>query len=113
MTLLLIFDHLEIYENNVALLRVTPSVTWTQTHYGTSFLRPSVYKVRVGGISLRREIEQIREGSIDSAAHSQSKQHLIGERFVPPTYIYIYISHKLLKNLESILFLIGYFKQFN
>ena len=35
------------------------------------------------GISPRCGIEQIREGGIDSLAHSQSEQYLIGERFVP------------------------------
>ena len=55
------------------------------THYGTPFLRPSAYKARVEGVSSRYEIEQIREGGIGSLTHSQSEQHLIGERFVPPT----------------------------
>ena len=73
MTLLLIFDHLEIYENNITLLKVISSVTWTQTHYGTSFLRPSVYKTGVGGVSPWCGIEQIREGNIGSSTHSQSK----------------------------------------
>ena len=34
------------------------------THYGTPFFRPSAYKVRVGSVSPRCEIEQIRAGSI-------------------------------------------------
>ena len=55
------------------------------TRYGTLFLRSSAYKVRVGGVSPRCGIEQIREGGIGSSAHSQSEQYLIGERFVPPT----------------------------
>ena len=55
------------------------------TSYGTSFLRLSTYKIRVGGVSPRCEIEQICEGGIGSSAHSQSKQYLILERFVPPT----------------------------
>ena len=55
------------------------------THYGTSFLRPSAYKAMVGGVSPQCGIEQIREGGIDSSAHSQSKQYLIRERFVSPT----------------------------
>ena len=55
------------------------------THYGTPFLRPSAYKARVGGVSFRCGIEQIREGGIGSSAHSQNKQYLIEERFVPPT----------------------------
>ena len=86
---LLIFDHLEIYENNITLLKVTSSVTWTQTYYGISFLRPSVYKTRVGDGSPWRGIEQIREGDIGSSAHSQSKQYLIGKRLIPLTYIYL------------------------
>ena len=48
-------------------------------------LRPSAYKVRVGGVSPRCGIEQIREGGIGFSAHSQSRQYLLGERFVPPT----------------------------
>ena len=57
----------------------------------TPFLRPSAYKARVGGLSLRYGIEQIREGGISSSTHSQSEQYLIGERFVPPTIIIIII----------------------
>ena len=63
------------------------SVSLVHTHYGTPFLRPSAYKARVGDISPRCGIEQIHEGGIGSLAHSQSEQYLIGERFVPPTYL--------------------------
>ena len=49
--------------------------------YCPPFLRPSAYKVRVGGVSPQCGIEQICEGGIGSSAHSQSKQYLIGERF--------------------------------
>ena len=41
----------------------------------------------MGGISPRYGIEQIYEGGIGSSTHSQSKQYLIKERFVPPTNI--------------------------
>ena len=60
------------------------------THYSTPFLRPSAYKARVGGISPRCEIEQIRESGISSSAHSQSEQYLIGERFVHPTISFLF-----------------------
>ena len=43
------------------------------TYYSTQFLRPSAYKARVGSISSRCGIEQIREAGIGSSAHSQSK----------------------------------------
>ena len=56
------------------------------THYGTPFLSPSAYKVRVGGVSPRRGIEQIRMGGCKGWPYlSQSEQYLIGERFIPPT----------------------------
>ena len=42
----------------------------------------------MGGISPWRGIEQILEDGIGSSAYSQSKQYLIGERFVPLTQTY-------------------------
>ena len=42
------------------------------------------YKARVGSVSPRCGIEQIREGDISSSAYSQSELYLIRERFVPP-----------------------------
>ena len=66
------------------------------THYGTTFLRPSAYKVRVGGVFLRCGIEQICAGrSKDRSCPSQSGQYLIGERFVPPHNYYHMIGHFL------------------
>ena len=47
----------------------------------------------------RCEIEQIREGGIGSSAHSQSKQYLIGERFVPP--IVTILDNEAQNNLEE------------
>ena len=56
------------------------------SHYGTPFHRPSVYKVRVGGVSPRCGIEQIcAGGSKGQPCQSQSGQYLIEERFVFPT----------------------------
>ena len=52
---------------------------------GTPFLTLNAYKARVGGVSPRCGIEQISEGGIGSIANSQSRQYLIGERFVHPT----------------------------
>ena len=55
------------------------------THYGTPFLRPSAYKARVGGVSPWCGIEQIRTGgSKGRPCLSQSRQYLIGERFLSP-----------------------------
>ena len=52
------------------------------THYGTPNLRPSAYKARVGGISPRCGIVQIRAGgSKGRPCPSQSGQYLIGERY--------------------------------
>ena len=70
-------------------------------HYGTPFLRPSAYKVRVGGVSSWCGIEQIRKGGICSAAHSQSEQYLTGERFVPPTPIIHFLSFSILQNMVA------------
>ena len=67
--------------------QIFPQSGIDHTHYGTHFLKPSAYKARVGGVSPWCGIKQICEGGISSSAHSQSKQYLIGERFVPPTKI--------------------------
>ena len=59
-----------------------------RSHYGTPFLRPSDYKARVGGVSSRRGIEQIRAGGNKGRPYpSQSEQYLIRKRFVPFTII--------------------------
>ena len=54
---------------------------------GTPFLRPKVYKARVGGISPQCGIEQIRIGGKQvNPCPSQSEQYLIGGRDEsPPT----------------------------
>ena len=56
------------------------------------------------GVFPRCGIEQIREGGIDSSAHSQSKKYLIGKKFVPPTIIFLAII--LSSMFDLILFLL-------
>ena len=79
-----------------------PSPFWfkalgpTKGHYGRPFLRPSAYKVRVGGDSPLCGIEQIRAGRSKGRSYpSQSEQYLIGERFDPPHNYYHMIGHFL------------------
>ena len=52
------------------------------THYGTPFLRPSAYKLRVGGVSPWCGIEQIRVGSIGLFGPFPKWTNLLRERFV-------------------------------
>ena len=54
-------------------------------------LRPSANKARVGGVSPRCGIEQIRVGGSKGRPYpSQSEQYLIRERFVPPTIVFFF-----------------------
>ena len=64
--------------------------------YCPPFLKPSAYKVRVGGDSPLCGIEQIRAGRSKGRSYpSQSGQYLIGERFDPPHNYYHMIGHFL------------------
>ena len=64
----------------------------THTHYGIPFLSLSAYKARVGGVSLWCGIEQIHVGgSKGRRCLSQSRQYLIGEKFVSPTKRRIFV----------------------